>query len=196
MYIYIYVHTTYTYYYYKASVALRVHYYTWKPVGNLLAHQTSNKLIRTTYLITFPYTYILYLPCIYRYYNILYYLVCAYTQAHEMGEWDIKSFSDLILLYYCKRHRSYTAACTISNVGTTIRARVCAQHTNTQTNIHYTYSRIHRNDKTMDKYLCIHFFFRFCRYYPHRVFDIILYYDGEFNDLSSSSSCPFSGHVS
>jgi len=35
--------------------------------------------------------------------------VCAYTQAHEMGEWDIKSFSDLILLYYCKRHRSYTA---------------------------------------------------------------------------------------
>lgn len=95
---------------------------------------------------------------IYRYYNI-YYLVCAYTQAHEMGEWDIKSFSDLILLYYCKRHRSYTA--TISNVGTTIRARVCGQHTDTHIRIYII--RTHAYTEMIKQWIstCVYIFFFF-----------------------------------
>jgi len=59
--------------------------------------------------------------------------VCAYTQTLEMGEWDIKSFSDLTLLYYCKRHRSYIYRITIvrgHDYNTSSRLRT---HTHTHT---------------------------------------------------------------
>jgi len=86
-----------------------------------------------------------------------------------MGEWDIKSFSDLILLlYYCKRHRSYYIHRSTIVRGHDYTSSRLRAHTHTHTFIIIlcgTYNNIIRTHAHTDMikqwistYMCIFFF--------------------------------------